>query len=88
MKKAFRENIPGKARELDNKSHIWLKALTDNMDREQAQDLINKSKELIDQPEARYVDAVLQIVSKANRELFEALKKEEKDMYSALVELM
>lgn len=76
------------ARELDNKSHIWLRALTDNMDREQAQNLINKSKELIDQPEACYVDAVLQIVSKANRELFEVLKREEEDMYSALVELM
>ncbi|MDE5696337.1 MAG: hypothetical protein K2I96_02830 [Lachnospiraceae bacterium] len=76
------------ARELDKKNHIWLKALTDNMDREQAQNLINKSKELMDQPEAGYVEAVLQIVSKANKELFETLKKEEKDMYSALVELM
>ncbi len=76
------------AKELDDKNHIWLKALTDNMDREQAQTLIKESKELMNQPEADYADAVLQIVSKANKELFEALKKEEKDMYSALVELM
>ncbi|MDE7478451.1 MAG: hypothetical protein K2M91_10960 [Lachnospiraceae bacterium] len=31
---------------------------------------------------------MLQIVSKANRELFEKMKKEDEDMYRALVELM
>lgn len=76
------------AKELDAVHHIWLKALTDDMDRQQAENLIAKSTEMIDRPEAGYVDAVLQIVSKANRKLFEVIKKEERNMYSALVELM
>lgn len=58
------------------------------MDRQQAEDLIAKSTEMMDRPEAGYVDAVLQIASKANRKLFEAIKKEDRNMYSALVELM
>lgn len=43
---------------------------------------------LLDRPEAVYVESVLQIASKANRKLFNELKKEDKNMYSALVELM
>lgn len=76
------------AKELDAVNHVWLKALTDDMDRQQAEDLIAKSTEMMDRPEAGYVDAVLQIASKANRKLFEAIKKEDRNMYSALVELM
>ncbi len=76
------------AKELDEANHIWIKSLTDTMDRRQAENLINRSRELIDRPEAGYVDAVLQIVSKANRELFDEVKKEDENMYRAFVELM
>ena len=76
------------AKELDDKNHIWLRALTDDMDRKQAENLINLSKELLDKPESEDVDAVLQIASRVNRKLFEKMKKEDKEMYSALVELM
>lgn len=76
------------ARELEEESHIWLTSLTDTLNRQQAENLIIKSKELSDKPEAGYVDAVLQIVSKANRRLFETIKKEDQTMYSAFVELM
>ncbi|MDE7273407.1 MAG: hypothetical protein K2N95_10165 [Lachnospiraceae bacterium] len=76
------------ARELEEVSHIWLTSLTDAMNRQQAENLIIKSRELSDKPEASYVDAVLQIVSKANRKLFEDIKREDRNMYSALVELM
>ncbi|MDE5697933.1 MAG: hypothetical protein K2I96_11075, partial [Lachnospiraceae bacterium] len=69
-------------------NHIWLKSLTDRMDREQAEQLIEQSGRLLDRPESEYVEAVLQIVSKANRKVFEELKKEDENMYSALVELM
>lgn len=76
------------ARELAEESHVWLTSLTDAMNRQQAENLIIKSRELSDKPEASYVDAVLQIVSKANRKLFEEIKREDRNMYSALVELM
>ncbi|MCM1184348.1 MAG: hypothetical protein NC337_13335 [Roseburia sp.] len=76
------------ARELDGDGHIWLKALTDSIGRNQARQLINRSRELLDRPEAEYADAVLQIASKANLEVFDRMKEEEADMYSALVELM
>lgn len=76
------------ARELEEESHIWLTSLTDTLNRQQAENLIDKSKALSDKPEAGYVDAVLQIVSKANRRLFEEIKKEDQTMYKAFVELM
>lgn len=76
------------AKELDEANHIWIKSLTDTMDRQQAENLIHKSRELMDKPEAGYVDAVLQIVAKANRELFNEVKKEDENMYRAFVELM
>lgn len=76
------------SKELDDKNHIWLKSLTDGLDRQQARQLLNKSRELLDRPEAEYVDSVLQIVSKANPETFDRVKKEDADMYSALVDLM
>lgn len=76
------------SRELDKMNHIWLRSLTDTMDRQQAENLISKSKELMDKPEAGYVDAVLQIVSKANRKVFNEIKREEQEMYQAFVDLM
>lgn len=76
------------ARELNETAHLWLRSLTDNMNRLQAQQLIRRSKEMMSRPEAEYVEAVLQIVAKANRKIFEMLKEEDDTMYSALVELM
>lgn len=76
------------SRELDEANHIWIKSLTDTMNRQQAENLLNKSKELMDKPEAGYVDAVLQIVSKANRKIFNEVKKEDQEMYQAFVDLM
>ena len=75
-------------KELDEENHLWLKALTDSIDKYQARRLIHKSKELLDGPEAEYVDSVLQVASKANAEVFDRIKKEDADMYSALIELM
>lgn len=76
------------AKELDEINHIWIRSLTDNMGKEQARQLLYQSEKLIGRPEAGYVEAVLQIASKANRRLFYELKKEDEKMYSALVELM
>ncbi|MDE7207033.1 MAG: hypothetical protein K2N90_07745 [Lachnospiraceae bacterium] len=75
-------------KELNDENHIWLKSLTDRLDREQAKELIRQSGKLLDRPESDYAESVLQVVSKANRKVFEELKKEDGDMYSALVELM
>lgn len=76
------------SRELDDRNHVWLRALTDNMDREQAKDLLRESGRLVNRPEANLVDAVLQIASNSNRKIFDEIKKEDRNMYSALVELM
>lgn len=76
------------AKELDEADHIWIRSLTDKMDRHQAEHLIHKSRELMGRPEAGYVDAVLQIASKANRKIFDEVKKEDRDMYQAFVDLM
>lgn len=76
------------SRELDDRNHVWFRALTDSMDREQAKDLLRESGRLVNRPEANLVDAVLQVASKANRKIFDEIKKEDRNMYSALVELM
>lgn len=74
------------ARELDGASHIWLKSLTGKLGREQANELIIRSNGLIGMPETEYVEALLQIVSKANRKIFSEIK-EEAGMYTAWKEL-
>lgn len=76
------------SRELDDRNHVWLRTLTDSMDREQAKHLLRESGRLVNRPEANLVDAVLQVASKANRKIFDEIKKEDRNMYSALVELM
>lgn len=75
-------------KELNDGNHIWLKSLTDRMDREQAKELIKQSGKLLNRPESDDVESVLYVVSKANRKVFEEIKKEDDNMYSALVELM
>lgn len=76
------------ARELDQQNHIWLKSLTDSIDKQLAKMLVDKSRNLLDAPESEYVEAVLQIVTKANRKIFDEIKKEDMGMYRAFVELM
>lgn len=75
-------------RELDRELHLWLTSLTDKMDRQQAKKLLVKSGGLMQTPEAEYVEALLQIVAKANKEIFAQMKKEDEQMYSALFEIM
>lgn len=75
------------AKELDESEHIWIKSLTDKLSQRQVKELIIESNVLLGRPEAEYVEALLQIVSKANYEIFDKIKKEDADMYSAWREL-
>lgn len=75
--------------ELPEGSHIWLKALTRNIDDKEARQVIkDMSKFPPDSKERQLADSVLQVAMSANFETFEKLKKEEPVMCNALKELM
>jgi len=73
--------------EVSEELHLWVKALTDNLNEQQAQKLITESRKLLEKSDAEFAESVLQVAAKGNREIFNKVKEEE-DMYSALVELM
>lgn len=76
-------------RELPKGSYIWLKALTRDLNDDEAKQFtqeFNSFKE--GSRERRMADAVAQVVVSANYEVFERLKKEDPIMCDALKELM
>jgi len=73
--------------EVSDEMHLWVKALTDNLNEQQAQKLITESKKLLEATDAEYAESVLQVAVKGNRDTFGKIK-EMGNMYSALVELM
>lgn len=73
--------------ELDEKNHIWLKALTQNLTRQEAEKLICDFSNLSQKDEKELMSSVLQVAMKENREVFESMK-EVPDMCEALRELM
>lgn len=73
--------------ELPMKEHIWLAVLTDNLSRNQAENLILSTNELQKKDEKEHGDSVLQVAMNANKLLFDELKEDPK-MCEALRELM
>ena len=76
-------------KELPEGSHIWLRALTRNIDAAEATKFVNEMAKLPEgSEERRLADSVLQVSMSANYEVFENLKKEDPIMCDALRELM
>lgn len=76
-------------RELPKKEYIWLQALTKDLDRDDASQLLIDAKDLSqDTWEGKAADSVLQVALSANQKIFEKLKKEDPVMCDALKELM
>lgn len=73
--------------ELPMEEHIWLAVLTDNLSRDQAENLILCTNELQKKDEKEHGDSVLQVAMNANKLLFDELKEDPK-MCEALRELM
>ena len=62
------------SKELDEKNHIWLNALTSRLKRKKAEELISITKQLKDLDDKNYADSVWEIVTSANRELISTIK--------------
>ena len=76
-------------KELPEGSHIWLRALTRNIDAAEATQFVSEMAKLPEgSEERRLADSVLQVTMSANYGVFENLKKEDPIMCDALRELM
>ena len=76
-------------KELPEGSHIWLRALTRNIDAAEATQFVSEMAKLPEgSVERRLADSVLQVTMSANYGVFENLKKEDPIMCDALRELM
>lgn len=75
------------SKELEGEQHIWLQALTKNMDQENAGNLIRQAQSCKTLGDQRLADAVLAVSVKANHALFGNVK-EDADMFEVLKELM
>lgn len=74
-------------RELDGKTHGWLKSLSDKLKKQEMEALLNRTRSLSGKLDRELADAVLEVSVKANREIVEELKGDEA-MCQALLEIM
>ncbi len=75
-------------RELDPGSHIWLKALTRSLKREEAGNLMGTFESLQDEEDRTNARAVIDLVTGVNEELFQQIIKEGESMSEALKKLI
>ncbi|MEY8389948.1 hypothetical protein AALA98_01030 [Lachnospiraceae bacterium 45-W7] len=74
-------------KELDEREHVWLRALSGNVEKKDARLLLEKIKGLNKKGERELAEAVLEVMLEANKRLFENWKGDEK-MLEALMEIM
>lgn len=74
-------------RELNLEEHIWLKALSSGMQKQQMQNLLKRIEKLDLKFDRELADSILQVSVKANKQVVEELRGEER-MCEALLEIM
>lgn len=74
-------------RELDAESHVWLKALSDHMKKQEMRNFLERVSQIAEQGKREFADSVLEVSARANMELIELLRKEGDDMSEALMEI-
>lgn len=74
-------------RELDAGSHVWLKALSDHMQKQEMRDFLERVSKIKEQGKREFADSVLEVSAKANMDLIELLRKEGDVMSDALMEI-
>lgn len=75
-------------KELSDKEHIWLKAISGGITLRTAEELVIQSQNLSSRKEKLLADSVLDISVRANKGIYGKLKKEGTEMCEALQELM
>lgn len=74
--------------QLEGESHVWMKSLTDTLQRQNATNLLKNLKTLTGNAEKKYGDSILNVAMQANPLSFDIWKKEDTKMCEALRELM
>lgn len=73
--------------ELDKKSHTWLKALSQKLDKADIQNLLDKISQITEKNDKEMASAVLEVSIEANRQMIEKLMGDD-SMFETLMELM
>lgn len=68
-------------------SHIWLKALSNKMEKQDMRELLGRIDSLTEKSDREFADAVLEISVRANQRIVDELKGEN-SMCQALLEIM
>ncbi len=74
-------------KELDRKAHVWLRALSGGLGREEIKELLEKAEGLGKKQERELAGSVLEVSLRANWEMIQELRGDE-DMCQALMEIM
>ena len=74
-------------KELDRKAHVWLRALSGGLGREEIKELLEKAEGLGTKQERELAGSVLEVSLRANWEMIQELRGDE-DMCQALMEIM
>lgn len=74
-------------KELDKKGHIWLKSLSNKMEKQDMKELLYKIDTMNQKYERVLADSVLEVSIQANRRIVEELRKDDR-MCQALLEIM
>ena len=75
------------AKELEKKSHIWLRSLSRNLETEDIRKLLEQRKHMAEVYEKEMADSVLEVALEANKQILEEWKGDE-DMFESLMEMM
>ena len=73
--------------ELDEDSHVWLKALSGNLQREDFRKILDKRSQLEGKENRELADSVLEVSISANKDMIDELIGDE-SMYETLMEIM
>ncbi len=73
-------------KELERDTHIWLKALSDRIEKRDMEELLKRISRLTEQGDRELSDSVLEVSAQVNREVLEELKGDD-NMSEALLEI-
>ena len=74
-------------KELERDTHIWLKVLSDRIEKRDMEELLNRISRLTEQGDRELADSVLEVSAQVNREVLEELKGDD-NVSEALLEIM
>ncbi len=75
------------SRELDRKNHIWLRALSDKMGKQDMEDLLKKIESMKQKFDRELAESVLEVSIRANRHVVDELRGDDR-VCQALLEIM